>query len=455
VLKAMKDLRATGRREIQLDAISALLVVAMLLVVGLLLYYMSFSGVRLPEWVPLASYIPQVLLSGFVLLVVLYLWDERRKLSREVVEAWATAEEATEELSETVSWLEFSHESASRLGTQGVKGGLKQVLAEAAALFDAGAAAVLGEDDEYTFVAPGEPAREAERALTHVALVAAGHATPLHIQSLGTEEGQALAVPLRVQDDLRYVLCMWRRNDDFTPEQLHALGLMGRMIELALEREESLAEAQQQLEGTLRVLQHLVADKRPDYSRHAVGVAELAAAIGQKMGMRPQARRDLRLAGLIHDVGMMSLPEQIGDSDAPLTPAERRIVNRHSAIGAEIAKAANFDVVVQEAIAGHHERMDGSGYPNGASGARIPLEARIIAVCEVFDSMTHRTYHGAGKTTDQAIAEIRRGAGTLYDSQVSAALLGVIADSAEQLEAATFEEVTAEEAVSLAASLVH
>jgi putative nucleotidyltransferase with HDIG domain len=455
VLKAMKDLRATDRREIQLDAISTLLVIAMLAVVGLLLYYMSFSGLRLPEWVPLADYVPQVLLGGFVLLVVLYLWDERRKLSSEVAEAWAAAEVATDELGETVSWLEFSHESASRLGAEGVKSGLKRVLAEAAALFDAGAAAVLGEDDEYTFVAAGEPAREAERALTHVALVAAGHATPLHIQSLGTEEGQALAVPLRVQDDLRYVLCMWRRNDDFTSEQLHALGLMGRMIELALEREESLAEAQQQLEGTLRVLQHLVADKRPDYSRHAVGVAELAAAIGQKMGMRPQARRDLRLAGLIHDVGMMSLPEQIGDSDAPLTPAERRIVNRHSAIGAEIAKAANFDVVVQEAIAGHHERMDGSGYPNGASGARIPLEARIIAVCEVFDSMTHRTYHGAGKTTDQAIAEIRRGAGTLYDSQVSAALLGVIADSAEQLEAATFEEVSAEEAVSLAASLVH
>ena len=83
----MKDLRATGRREVQLDAISALLVIAMLLVVGLLLYYMSFSGVRLPDWVPLASYVPQVLLGGFVLLVVLYLWDERtRKLSSEVAE---------------------------------------------------------------------------------------------------------------------------------------------------------------------------------------------------------------------------------------------------------------------------------------------------------------------------------------------------------------------------------
>jgi hypothetical protein len=173
---------------------------------------------------------------------------------------------------------------------------LKQVLAEAATLFEAGASAVLGEDDEYTFIAPGEPAREAERALTHVALVAAGHATPLHIQSLGTEEGQAIAVPLRVQDDLRYVLCMWRRNDDFTPEQLHALGLMGRMIELALEREESLAEAQQQLGHTARTAAP-VADKRPDYSRHAVGVAELAAASGRRWGCARRARRDLRLAG--------------------------------------------------------------------------------------------------------------------------------------------------------------
>jgi putative nucleotidyltransferase with HDIG domain len=451
----MKDVRASGRREVQLDAISAVLIIAMLLVVGLLLYYMSFSGVRLPEWMPLSEQIPQILLGGFVLLVVLYLWDERSKLRGQVAEAWAAREKAVEELNETVSWLEFSHDSASRLGIEGVKAGLKQVLAESAELFSAGAAAVLGEDDEYAFIAPGAPAREAERALTHVALVAAGHATPLHIQSLGTEEGEAIAVPLRVQDDLRYVLCMWRREDAFTPEQLHALGLMGRMIELALEREESLAEAQQQLEGTLRVLQHLVADKRPDYSRHAVGVAELAAAIGQKMGMRPQARRDLRLAGLIHDVGMMSLPEQIGDSDAPLTAAERRVVNRHSAIGAEIAKAANFDVVVQDAIAGHHERMDGSGYPNGASGARIPLEARILAVCEVFDSMTHRTYHGAGKSRQQAVAEIMQKAGTLYDPQVAAALAEVVNESESVPETISFESVTPEDAVALAATLVH
>ena len=264
--------------------------------------------------------------------------------------------------------------------------------------------------------------------------------------------GYAIAVPLRVQDDLRYVLCMWRRDADFTAEQLDALGLMGRMVELAIEREESLVEAQQQLEGTLRVLQHLVSDKRPDYSRHAVGVAELSAAIGQRLGMRPQARRDLRLAGLVHDVGMMSLPQEVGDADMPLTAEETMVVRQHPRIGAEIAKAANFDIIVQDAIRGHHERMDGSGYPDGARGNRIPLEARILAVCEVYDSMTHRTYHGIGKTPEQAISEMTRGAGVLYDTQVVGALLEVLGEPGSQPHADRFSAVSAEEEVALAAS---
>jgi putative two-component system response regulator len=256
--------------------------------------------------------------------------------------------------------------------------------------------------------------------------VAAGQAAPLHIQSLGTEAGQAIAVPLRVAGDLRYILCIWRREREFDAEQLDALGLMGRMVELAIEREESLAEAQAQLEGTLRVLQYLVADKRPDYSRHAVGVADLAAAIGQKLGLRPVTRKDLRLAGLIHDVGMMSLPRDVADARRPLSAEEMLLVRQHSRIGAEIAKAANFDPAVQGAVAGHHERADGSGYPLGLKGNEIPLEARILAVCEVFDSMTHRSYHGGASGLNVALAELTDNAGTLYDRTVVTALLEVV-----------------------------
>ena len=422
----MRDLRDSNRREVQLDTISGILIVSQLIVVGLLLYFLSVRGVELPETMPLAGYIPQVLLGGFVIMVLLYLTDQRRRLRAKVSDAVAQTERARAELAETVGWLQFSHEAASRLGSQGIQGGLRSVLGAAAEMYHADAAAVIGEEEEYAFIAPGVPSADAERALSHVALTAAGQAAPLHIQVMGKEAGQSIAVPLRVAGDLRYILCIWRREGGFEAKELDSLGLMGRMIELEIEREESLDDANAQLEGTLRVLQYLVADKRPDYARHSAGVADLAAAIGQKLGLRPASRKDLRLAGLIHDVGMMNLPRDVADSRRPLTPEEILLVRQHPRVGAEIAEAANFDQVVQDAIAGHHERMDGSGYPQGQQGHEIPLEARILAVCEVFDSMAHRSYHGGDSDLHTALAELRTNAGTLYDRAVVTALLEVV-----------------------------
>ncbi len=423
----MTDKDAARSRETQLDVLSTILILSMLAVIALLLYYLNSMGLGFPPNFPLASEVIRVLLGGLVLLLVLYLADERHRLRLRVRKADEDNAAVREELRATCSWLQFSHEAASRLGQEGVEEGLRSVLREAALLFEADAAAVLGEEDEYSFIADGAPVAEAERALTHVALVAAGQGSPLHIQSLGTEQGEAIAVPLRVGGDLRFVLCIWRRSAAFEPEQLDSLGLMGRMVELAIEREESLMEAQSQLEGTLRVLQYLVADKRPDYSRHAVAVAGLASSIGQKMGLSPAARKDLRLAGLVHDVGMMGLPGDIGDASVPLSAEDQLLVKQHPRIGSEIAKAANFDERVQAAVAGHHERADGSGYPVELKGDQIALEARILAICEVYDSMTHRTYHGTQSTQQQAIAELTDNAGTLYDRAAVAALLEVVA----------------------------
>jgi putative nucleotidyltransferase with HDIG domain len=305
------------------------------------------------------------------------------------------------------------------------------VLRDATDLFQADAAAVLGEDLSHIFIAEGAPERAAERALAHVAAFAAGRDGPFHAASLAPEEGQAIAVPLRVQDDLRYVLALWKRGGEFQPDQLDSLGLMGRMVELALEREESLSEAKEQLEATLRVLQYLVASTRPDYSRHAAEVARLASAVAQKLGMSPKARKELRLAGLVHDVGMITLRGEVGDAGTPLTSAEWLIVRQHSSLGSEIAHVANLGPRVQEAIAAHHERMDGSGYPLGSKGKEIPLEARILAACEVYDSMTHRTYHGEMGDPADALIELTRGAGTLYDRPVVTALQAVLDETGE------------------------
>ncbi len=440
----MKDMESAERRERQLDAIATILIVAMLCLVGVLLYYLSSSGIELPAEALLSSEILRILLGGFVLLVVLYLADQRRRLRIEVRSAVSETEEARKELAVTCRWLRFSHEAASRLGKEGVEAGLKSLLREAIDLFDADASAVLGEEEEYSFIAEGVPRAEAERALTHVALVAAGHGSPLNIQTLGDENGQAIAVPLRVAGDLRFILCGWRREGAFEAEQLDSLGLMGRMVELAIEREESLKDAQIQLDGTLRVLQYLVADSRPDYSRHAVQVAELASAVGQRMGLRPSVRKDLALAGLVHDVGMLGLPRGIGDASQPLSAEDEILVREHPRIGSEIANAANFDERVQGAVVGHHERVNGSGYPLGLTGDQMTVEARILAVCEVFDSMTHRAYHGADTTRDEAVAELTDNAGSLYDRSVVTALCEVLAEPVENAGADEPVDATAE-----------
>ncbi len=333
------------------------------------------------------------------------------------------AEATRDQLAAANRWLSFSQEAASILGSEGIEKGLDRILTDAAELFRADCTAVIGDDNEWSFVASGVPTDEAQRTMMHVALVAAGRSTPLHIHSLGSEPGQAIAVPLRVDSELRYVLCVWRRDEDFGTDELDALGLLGRMIELSLEREELLMVAQSQLEGTLQVLQYLVADKRPDYSRHARSVADLAAEVGLVLGLSASERKQLRLAGLIHDVGMMTLPHDIADAGQPLTDEEMSIMKQHARIGREIARAANFDVVVQNAVLHHHERMDGSGYA-GLQGDQVSVEARILAVCEVFDSMTHREYYGGRSTLQEAVAELRDNAGTLYDRDVVKALLG-------------------------------
>ena len=417
----MRDLKSNQRRELQLDAISALLVLAMVALLMLLMYLLSVNDVQLPSPV-LSEYAPRLLLGGFTIMVLLYLADQRRKLRAKVAESVAEVEEAKTQLAAANEWLSFSHEAASVLGSEGIEKGLSRILTDAAELFCADGTAVIGSDNEWSFVATGVSADEAERTMMHVALVAAGRADPLHIQSLGTEPGQAIAVPLRVEGELRYIMCVWRRDEDFGAEELDALGLLGRMVELAIEREELLKEAQSQLEGTLQVLQYLVADKRPDYSRHAMSVANLAAAIGSELGLSATARKNLRLAGLVHDVGMMSLPQDIADSGQPLTQEEMLVIKQHPRIGQEIAVAANFDANVQGAVLGHHERMDGSGYA-GVRGDQIPLEARILAVCEVFDSMTHREYYGGRSTLQEAVTELHKNAGTLYDRDVVRALL--------------------------------
>ena len=403
---------------------ATVLALSLLATIALLIYFVSSSGIALPGSVLLQNSVVRTLLGVLAVLVLYYIADQRRRLRAQIAQATREAVQARDELHATVEWLTFSHKAASLLGEQGVESGLTQVLTEAAELHGADAAGVVGDDFESVVASDGISYEEARHVLKDIAMTAAGNLDPMLIEPPGIESGTAIAVPLTVRGEVRLVLCVWNRDKGFRQVQVDALGLMGRMIELAIEREDLLEQTQSELEGTLSVLQYLVADRRPDYSNHAIRVSDLAGALGQRLGISVHDRKALRLAGLMHDVGIISLPQNFPAANEPLSEEQHLQMQQHPRIGAEIAQAAQFDPAIQEAIACHHERMNGSGYPRHLHGSAISLAGRILAVCEVYDSMCNRSYHGSSHTVQDAIDELRANAGVLYDEDVVNALLG-------------------------------
>lgn len=153
---------------------------------------------------------------------------------------------------------------------------------------------------------------------------------------------------------------------------------------------------------------------------HSGRMSDLAAAVAGEVGLDANAVERIRRATVLHDIGKAGVPDEILNKPGPLTDVERTEVQRHARVGWQILSGAT-DPVLQLAATialAHHERWDGSGYPLGLSGRAIPLEARIAAVADVFEALTaDRPYRGALPVPD-ALAEIRAGAGTLFDPTV-------------------------------------
>jgi len=147
-------------------------------------------------------------------------------------------------------------------------------------------------------------------------------------------------------------------------------------------------------------------------------VGDLSAALGHELDLPEVAVKGLRLAGYVHDLGKMALPTELLVRAARLTPIEFELVKTHPRAGYDILKEVEFPWPLALMILQHHERIDGSGYPDGLKGAEILFEARIIGVADVVESMaSHRPYRPA-LGIDAALAEIIQHRGRLYDPQV-------------------------------------
>ena len=166
----------------------------------------------------------------------------------------------------------------------------------------------------------------------------------------------------------------------------------------------------------------------PRGASHAGAVAEYAVLLGGELGLPDQRLQRLRLAGMLHDIGKVGIPDSILDKPGPLSPSEWDQVRRHPEMAARILGAKDL-TDIRSWILARHEQPDGHGYPRGLSGDEIPIEARILAVAESFDAMTSDRPYRAAKTRDEAIAELGRYAGSQFDGAVVDALVRVL-DSA-------------------------
>jgi len=184
------------------------------------------------------------------------------------------------------------------------------------------------------------------------------------------------------------------------------------------EVKQTLEKLRKTLSGTIKAMSLTVETRDPYTSGHQKRVSNLARIIAQEMGLSKDITDSIRMAGIIHDIGKISVPAEILSKPTKLSNMEFALIKVHPQTGYDILKEVELPYPIAEAVLQHHERLDGSGYPQGLKGENIILEARILAVADVVEAMaSHRPYRPA-KGVDVALEEIEKNKGILYDAQV-------------------------------------
>jgi len=270
-------------------------------------------------------------------------------------------------------------------------------------------------------------------------------------QAIEIEPELAILMLTAVNDATSAALCMQRGAMDYLTKPIE-LADLGRAVQRALKRREMLLETRQlnqwlkeevttrtaelhrervKLErisvATLEALVNALEAKDPYMRGHSARVADLSATIAHQLGLAEEQVEHVRVAGRLHDIGKIGTREAVINKQGPLSPEEFEHVKQHVIIGSQIlAPLAHLGDIIP-AVRGHHERWDGTGYPDGLRGEDIPLSARIIGTAEVFDALSTSRAYQEKMNAEQAVERMTDLAGTVLDPKVFEALTTVVA----------------------------
>lgn len=242
-------------------------------------------------------------------------------------------------------------------------------------------------------------------------------------------------LPVKVEwESLFGILVMYsRRSDSFDAASLGTLEELANDLAYAIstmrlrgERQKSMDRLLTGMERTIQSLASTAELRDPYTAGHQRRVADLATAIARELNLPDDTTRGLYLAAMMHDVGRIQVPLEILNRPGKLSNAEAELVKMHAEAGYDLLKDSDFSWPVAEIVRQHHERIDGSGYPRGLKGQEILLEARILAVADVVDSMNSNRPYRAALGLDAALDEIEDGKGTRYDAAAADACTRLI-----------------------------
>jgi HD-GYP domain-containing protein (c-di-GMP phosphodiesterase class II) len=233
-----------------------------------------------------------------------------------------------------------------------------------------------------------------------------------------------VCVPVKTKDKVIGVLeAINRKNGIFDEEDKEALTSLANQVAIAIENANLYQELREVFYGTAQALAETIEKRDPYTGGHTKRVMNYSIAIGKAMGLSKKEIEDLRLAAILHDVGKIGVRDNILLKEDRLDPEELEKMNMHPQYGADILNHVKKLKDIIPGVRGHHERIDGKGYPDNLRDGDIPTIARIIAVADTFDAMTTDRPYRKAMSSETALEELRKNSGIQFDKDVVEAFI--------------------------------